>query len=671
MLFNLLKIIRMKNKWYNNLKKILFFNVKYSIFIAFLMLFTVLWMVFALKNDVNNTNIKESFIQDTTKKTTPKVYEHTSPERISKNDYFKWEFISNEVASIYPRRESLVKDILVDIWDEIEEGDTLAILFTPWVQGESNTKLNIKRVDLDNKGDLLSDMLKVKTAKLSELDWKILEKETLLKDTEINFQTKISKLETFLINKENFEENAVKKSFNSVWVEEKTLVLLQDNLKTLISLQEENINSSLENIKQKKDVLENTISYILSQIIQTLHMAWNSSVTYGSVYDGGIAQNFGTLNPTIGNTFFSKLEWYNLYYKDYEISKKYEDFSEILVLFSKSLKNTTSYNNLTQEKIDTAILEADQYILNLLTKKEAYDDAINTYEILIKTEDDKENTLINKIEKQKEVIGLMESSYELVKSWKNKEVDDISLDIEKLKSDRDLQINKLKSEIHTLLKTKLLLEVSENKNITMVQNQISTAKANLNNEYVKSWDYKIISPFSWIISKRWVQIWEKISPNTEAFRLTWVETSLSKITKKEIKFYVPENLKENIEIGQEVTFSQGRGEKNKLIWTIYRISPEIDERTFNITVQAKVDNNIALPNKSTLRVNLETKENIFKIPTTSIYNKNERKIVYYKKDNWKLWVRDINIISDDWEYSLVSWEFDETLKIVTTPIFIK
>lgn len=671
MLFNLLKIIRMKNKWYNNLKKILFFNVKYSIFIAFLMLFTVLWMVFALKNDVNNTNIKESFIQDTTKKTTPKVYEHTSPERISKNDYFKWEFISNEVASIYPRRESLVKDILVDIWDEIEEGDTLATLFTPWVQGESNTKLNIKRVDLDNKGDLLSDMLKVKTAKLSELDWKILEKETLLKDTEINFQTKISKLETFLINKENFEENAVKKSFNSVWVEEKTLVLLQDNLKTLISLQEENINSSLENIKQKKDVLENTISYILSQIIQTLHMAWNSSVTYGSVYDGGIAQNFGTLNPTIGNTFFSKLEWYNLYYKDYEISKKYEDFSEILVLFSKSLKNTTSYNNLTQEKIDTAILEADQYILNLLTKKEAYDDAINTYEILIKTEDDKENTLINKIEKQKEVIGLMESSYELVKSWKNKEVDDISLDIEKLKSDRDLQINKLKSEIHTLLKTKLLLEVSENKNITMVQNQISTAKANLNNEYVKSWDYKIISPFSWIISKRWVQIWEKISPNTEAFRLTWVETSLSKITKKEIKFYVPENLKENIEIGQEVTFSQGRGEKNKLIWTIYRISPEIDERTFNITVQAKVDNNIALPNKSTLRVNLETKENIFKIPTTSIYNKNERKIVYYKKDNWKLWVRDINIISDDWEYSLVSWEFDETLKIVTTPIFIK
>jgi hypothetical protein len=45
---------------------------------------------------------------------------------------------------------------------------------------------------------------------------------------------------------------------------------------------------------------------------------------------------------------------------------------------------------------------------------------------------------------------------------------------------------------------------------------------------------------------------------------------------------------------------------------------------------------------------------MYKIPTASIYNKDERKILYYKKDNGKLGVQDITIISDDGEYSFIS-----------------
>jgi hypothetical protein len=45
--------------------------------------------------------------------------------------------------------------------------------------------------------------------------------------------------------------------------------------------------------------------------------------------------------------------------------------------------------------------------------------------------------------------------------------------------------------------------------------------------------------------------------------------------------------------------------------------------------------------------------------------------VYYKKDNGKLGIQDIIIISEDGEFSLVSWDFDTSLKVVTTPIFVK
>jgi len=157
----------------------------------------------------------------------------------------------------------------------------------------------------------------------------------------------------------------------------------------------------------------------------------------------------------------------------------------------------------------------------------------------------------------------------------------------------------------------------------------------------------------------------------EAFRLTWVNTTLSRIAKKEVKFYVPENIVKNLDIWKEIVFSLWDNIDSSFTWSIYRISPEIDEKTFSITVQARVNEDIALPNKSTLRVDLKTKEEVFKIPSSSIYNKEERKIMYYKKENWKLWIRDVNIVSDDGEYSLITWSFDDTLKVVTTTKFIK
>jgi len=121
---------------------------------------------------------------------------------------------------------------------------------------------------------------------------------------------------------------------------------------------------------------------------------------------------------------------------------------------------------------------------------------------------------------------------------------------------------------------------------------------------------------------------------------------------------------------QEVYFSAS-DEAKSFSGTIYRISPEIDPTTRAITVQAKVDDSISLSNKSSLRVTFKSETLTYKIPTSSIYNKNERKIVYYKKDNGKLGVKDITIISDDGEFSLISWDFDSTLKVVTTPIFVK
>lgn len=144
-----------------------------------------------------------------------------------------------------------------------------------------------------------------------------------------------------------------------------------------------------------------------------------------------------------------------------------------------------------------------------------------------------------------------------------------------------------------------------------------------------------------------------VSPKKEAFRITGVDNSLSRVTKQEIKFYVPENLQDQIESGQEIYFSTAN-ESKSFSGTIYRISSEIDPVTRSITVQAKVDDSIKISNESSIRVTLESETLTYRVPTSSIYNKGERKIMYYKKDNGKLGVQDITILSDDGEFALVS-----------------
>jgi hypothetical protein len=54
----------------------------------------------------------------------------------------------------------------------------------------------------------------------------------------------------------------------------------------------------------------------------------------------------------------------------------------------------------------------------------------------------------------------------------------------------------MKAEIETLIKSRNLLVANENRNITALENEIAIAQADLNSEYIKSGDYKIVSPFS-------------------------------------------------------------------------------------------------------------------------------------------------------------------------------
>ena len=613
---------------------------KKGFYLDIILLFSlILGSVFALKNDSVNTAV-----QETEMKEKKKTYEHMFPKRVSKNDFFKWEFILNDIASVYPRRSAIVRDILVDIGDEVRAWDTLAILFEPGVEWESNAKINVKSTLLQTKNNLLGDVLKVKSAKISEIEQKIKEKELILMETQNSFDSQINQV---------WEKNDDTWLWTEYKVQEQVLENLKKNLENALWSYSDLINNSEDNIVQKKELFDKKIEEIYLDIIPMVYIWSETTIDYTNINTYDISFLFWAKDTQTRDILITKIQNFQTQWEDITLEEKYNNLTDIQDLLIVSLKNTPISNTTSQTTISSYIWEIDAFYSTLVSQKELYEDAWNSLSIIETSQKEKIENLEEQIRKQENILALLESKSLVIESTKT------------------LQLQKIRSEITTLEKSRDLLIANENKNITSIKNEIQVAKANLNREYISSSDYKIVSPFSWVISKRNVEIGQIISSNMEAFRMTGVETTLARITKQEVKFYVPESLKENVELGKEITFFLWDNENRSFTGSIYRISPEIDENNFSITVQAKVDESISLPNKTTLRVFFETKEEIFKIPSTSIYNKSERKIIYYKKENGKLWVKDVTIISDDWEYSLVSWVFDETLKIVTTPIFIK
>ncbi len=608
------------------------------------LLIAILWTFMILFTIVySNINMQEgnNIVSGNQSEAQKKEYEHSFPIRVSKNDYFKWEFISNDTASIYPRREALVRDIFVDIWDRVEEWDTLATLFNPWVQGEWQSKINIKNTIVSSKNSLLQEANSVKIAKIAELDQKIIQKEIILEETIRNFDSKLNEI---------WDEDANGSQFQVI---QKNLENLEWNLMTAKELKESLISESEKNISQKRELLDAKIDEIYNLLIPILYIGNEVDLSYLDISRWDLSAEFWARNTSLKNELISEIKRFNNDSGNLNTEEKYIQLWLINDLLIQVLQNTIISVSVPETVIQRHISNIDSYTNALIQQKQMLDDAMYKQNVLISEQ-------IEKIQ-----------NIELQISQKENEISLLSTQSRSTDAEKSLMVSKIKAEIDTLKASKNLLIANENKSITSIENEIAIAQADLNSEYLKSGDYKIISPFSGIISKRNIEVGAKVSMSAEAFRISGVETSLSKITKKEIKFYIPEDVKENVEMWKIITFSHWDNEWKSFTWTIYRISPEVDENNLSITVQAKISESIKLPNKSTIKVNLETKQEMFKIPSSTTYNKEDRKIVYYKKDNWKLWIRDINIISDDWEYSLITWNITDDLKIVTTPIFIK
>ena len=118
----------------------------------FLTLLATGFFIYLLNPEIEKTSfVKKEKIYETI---SPKISESFSTQKFIGKVY------SNKFAMIHPRREGIIKDILVDIGDVVKVGQTIAYLFPPGVEGEGETQI------AQAKAQLLSAQEELQNAKM-------------------------------------------------------------------------------------------------------------------------------------------------------------------------------------------------------------------------------------------------------------------------------------------------------------------------------------------------------------------------------------------------------------------------------------------------------------------------------------------------------------------------
>ena len=214
-------------------------------------------------------NIANTDVISSEESTTKKIYEHIFPEQITKSDYFQGVFVQNDVAGIYPRRDALVKDILVDIGDTVQEWQTLAILFEPGVSGQSGSNINLKSTILGANNKTLTNTKEVANAKIAEFDAKIHEKEVYLAEILNNLDIQISQAQNVYDTKSEFLDNNLE-------LQKQILITLETNLENAQETKMEKIEAATQEIAQRDNILDAKVDEIYIQIVPLIYVGRNA-----------------------------------------------------------------------------------------------------------------------------------------------------------------------------------------------------------------------------------------------------------------------------------------------------------------------------------------------------------------------------------------------------------
>lgn len=501
------------------------------------------------------TTSKQDFVLET--KT---ISELNNWEKIVKS----WKITSASNLTITSQATWKVSKIYVKEWDEVKSWQTLAILddsiLNYWLSLQ-RAKNALDRANINYDSTVLTLDKSIEDTKLA-LDKARLNHEILLKDNKIKLEKSWYDLSLW-----NLWDNTSKSSLDY----EKLLKDL-DKAKSDYELSLKNDEITLANFKASVKSTYDSLNLVYFDLINLADETfWVSDKNFKT---NDLFENYlWAKNPSqsdeaeflikellVDYDSFKGLNFDNIDVNDFSkhlilIESRFDRLIKLVDLSKNVLKNSVAAQDFPQTKIDwlfQAFWGYGQSIQSINSWFISLKNNINTFTSTYKDSQKSRLESINILEKQVEIayIWLQSGEVNLQTAY-----DRTKLDIENSEKNSLINIQSLENNYNNAVK---------NKEITLrsLQNAINEANVSYkeaSNNYAK---LTIKSPISWVISDKFIDVWQEIWSQTRAFNLVWNKQT-------EVELFLTSDEISHLEVGSEVNIVSN---DQTLKWKIDSIS---------------------------------------------------------------------------------------------------
>ena len=604
------------------------------------------------------------------------VWRTVHPQKLrNENIILIGKVISNETAKLYPRRQGIVKDIYIDIGDQVEENQVLGILLPQGVEGQSNATIAEKRAKVLQAEASLRNAKSVAQASINNAKQTVTEKQITLENSKKNKDALLTQVSTNVNTTTENEASKVEAAQQKIAVAQAKLKLTEESLEKQKASIVNQITQAESNIKQEVEQAEiagvNAQAIVESAIFDN---STNKGIT--SLNEQEINASYGALSSSTRQSFItafnalsnqqSQLESLSYNEKKESIFSLIENANTLLVNTQKLL-NKTAAGFISQSDLSSKLSSVIREHNSLLGSKENLEDALNSYEVLLTSTSNTITTLENQIKRDQELLKESQRNAEIAQSQEIKSVENIQKEFAKQETSEFSKLELFETQLKLSEENLSLVQAKEQQSIDRAENDLKVARAGLTSEYTASGHIEMKSAFSGVISKRYISVGEVIINQSPVFELVEVETTLSKNAKREIQFGLPEDLNGVVALGESIEFFSPVKEEVTYSAIVSRISPQIDEMSHNIIVQAKLSEDTILPHHMSVRVRIpKSKLDIFQVPSSQVKREDNLNHIWSLVDKTpeKIFV---NVVAEDGEFAQISGEISEDTMVIKNP----
>ncbi len=561
-------------------------------------------------------------------------------------------------------------------WDKIKKWDVIAEIDN----SEAYVSIEENRLSLDNA--------KINLKQLYE--WPDESNVLQSKNSIINAENSIKLTEKELENIKITQENSLNKLKENIATSNKELESSKSSLelsrKELETFKKQ-IDDSLESTETSKsstvtDIENNFQSYLLDigkTIEESDYIMWVTNENKDrndKFYDFLWARN-----RTIKNDARASLvESINLYSElkqdldEYDYSWNKEDVESLLNSYSeifyklyettdliyKTVENSIeSVWSLTSSDINSMKSTMNSYRGSSLSKVSSIKSSLEKLKTLTNTDLISEWNS-NSIASKQESIKWQELSIEKKELDIKNAIKSYNETVESYKVTLESKENDLKSKRLSLEISKMNLEELQQwptaENIRKAENSVKQAEIRLESAYKNLDDYKLISPFDWVVRKIDYMVWDNLTNDTDKFvfienpDLVEITVMLDQISIVDTKIWdkaiINFDAYKNLLVDWKISLIDTT--PKKVSWVVYyEVKVILDDLDFDKKILSWMTANI--------EIITESKEDVLLVKTSAIQSKNWKKVVIID-DKWKQKIVEIKTwISSEWNTEVISW----------------